>query len=70
MSRDKPGALFSRIEDKGYTFPVLQGTQEVMDNLDVYKYPTVILLNKKGEIVFMGELDDAEKKLETMLGSL
>ena len=67
MSRDKPGALFQRIEDKDYTFPVLQGTQEVMDLLGVYKYPSVMILNQKGEMVFMGELEDAEKKLESML---
>lgn len=70
MNKDKPGALFSKIEGKGYSFPVLQGSQEMMDKLEVYKYPTVILLNKQGKIVFMGELDDAEKKLESMLGSL
>ena len=67
MSRDKPGALFQRIEDKDYTFPVLQGTQEIMDLLGVYKYPSVMILNQKGEMVFMGELEDAEKKLESML---
>ncbi len=69
MNQDKPGALFSRIEEKGYTFPVLQGTQEVMDALDVYKYPTVMLFNQKGEMIFMGELEDAENKMETILES-
>ena len=67
MPRDKPGALFQRIEDKDYTFPVLEGTQEVMDLLGVYKYPSVMILNQKGEMVFMGELADAELKLESML---
>jgi hypothetical protein len=70
MPRDKPGALFQRIEDKGYTFPVLQGTQEVMDLLGVYKYPSVMILNQKGEMVFMGELEEAETKLESMLSRL
>lgn len=67
MPRDKPGALFQRIEDKQYTFPVLGGTQQVMDLLGVYKYPSVMILNQKGEMVFMGELEDAELKLESML---
>ncbi|UCE70291.1 MAG: TlpA family protein disulfide reductase [Flavobacteriaceae bacterium] len=67
MPRDKPGALFQRIEDKGYTFPVLRGTQEVMDLLGVYKYPSVMILNQQGEMVFVGELEDAEIKLESML---
>lgn len=67
MRSDHPNALFERIEDKGYSFPVLRGTQEVMDAFDVYKYPTVIILDRNGEIVFMGELEDAERKLESML---
>lgn len=67
MKRDKPGALFSTIEEKEYTFPVLGGTQKDMDALGVYKYPTVMLLDRDGLIVFMGELEEAEKKLELIL---
>ncbi|MFY0653960.1 MAG: TlpA family protein disulfide reductase [Cyclobacteriaceae bacterium] len=66
---DKPGALFSRIEEKNYTFPVLKGTQEMMDTLGVYKYPTIMVLNKNGEISFMGELDKAEEKIEILLNN-
>ncbi len=69
MKRDEPGALFSTIEEKEYTFPVLRGTQEDMDALEVYKYPTVMLLNRKGEIVFVGELEEAEIKLTTLLNN-
>ena len=67
MKRDEPGALFSTIEEKGYTFPVLRGTQEVLDALGVYKYPTVMLIDRNGFIVFTGELEQAEKKLESLL---
>ncbi|MEN8247907.1 MAG: TlpA disulfide reductase family protein [Bacteroidota bacterium] len=66
MKRDKQGELFTRIEKKNYTFPVLQGTQEIMDSFDVYVYPTVILLNREGEVVFMGELEDAEKTIQSL----
>ena len=64
---DDPQKLFTRIEEKGYTFPVVRGTQEAMDALGVYVYPTVILINKKGEVVFMGELDEAELMLADLL---
>ena len=67
MRRDGPEELFTKIEEKDYTFPVLKGTQEAMDAFGVYKYPTVVLLNKKGEMVFMGELDAARVKLESLL---
>lgn len=70
MPQDKPYELFSRIEERGYTFPVLQGNQKVIDALNVNSYPTVMLLNQKGEIIFMGELEDAEKKIETILESI
>ena len=49
---------------------VLHATQEVMDQLDVYKYPTVMLLNQNGEMVYMGELEDVEKQIEKMLESI
>lgn len=67
MKGDKPGALFSTIEEKQYTFAVLRGTQEDMDALGVHRYPTVMLLNRKGEIIFIGELDQAEKRIESLL---
>lgn len=67
MKRDEPGSLFSTIEEKNYTFPVLKGNQKDLDALGVYKYPTVMLLDKNGLIVFMGEHDEVEKKLESLL---
>ncbi len=64
---DDPDILFSKIEEKGYTFPVLRGTQQEIDSLGVNFFPTVMLLNKKGEIVFMGELLDAKIMLDMLL---
>jgi len=64
---DDPNRLFKAIEEKGYTFPVLNGTQDEMDLMGVYYFPTVILLNKKGEIVFKGEIEDAKLMLKTLL---
>jgi len=64
---DDPDILFSKIEEKGYTFPVLKGTQQKINSLGVYFFPTVMLLNKKGEIVFIGELPDAKIMLQKLL---
>ena len=66
---DDPEELFSKIEDKGYTFPVLRGNQDLMDALGIYKYPTVMILDKEGKKIFLGNLDDAEKKLEYLLNA-
>lgn len=64
---DEPEELFSKIKDKGYTFPVLRGNQNLMDALGIYKYPSVMILDKEGKMIFLGNLDDAEKKLEYLL---
>ncbi|MEL4457317.1 hypothetical protein [Lutimonas vermicola] len=61
---------FSNKVRRGYSFPVLQGTQEVMDKLDVYKYPTVMVLNQNSEVVYMGALEAVEKQIEKMLESI
>jgi len=66
---DDPEELFSKIEDKGYTFPVLRGNQDLMDALGIYKYPSVMILDKEGKMIFLGNLDDAEKKLEYTLNA-
>jgi thiol-disulfide isomerase/thioredoxin len=66
---DDPEELFSKIEEKGYTFPVLRGNQDLMDALGIYKYPTVMILDKDGKNIFLGNLDDAEKKLEYILNA-
>jgi thiol-disulfide isomerase/thioredoxin len=67
MRNDEPNELFTSIEEEGYTFPVLRGTQEMMDAFDVYVYPTVVLLNKDGKVVFMGEIEKAEELITDLL---
>ncbi len=67
MKKDEAGRLFTAIEEKGYHFPVLGGTQEGMDAFGVYVYPTVVLLNTRGEVVFMGEIEKAEAQIELLL---
>ncbi|AGA79245.1 TlpA family protein disulfide reductase [Echinicola vietnamensis] len=67
MSSDRPGQAFEAIRDKGYTFNVLQGTQKIMDDFGVYVYPTVVVLNKEGSVVYMGSLDRAQDIIESLL---
>jgi thiol-disulfide isomerase/thioredoxin len=67
MKRDKPREMFTAIEEKDYRFPVLAGSQQIMDDFGVYVYPTVVILGKKGEMLFMGELEKAEEMLDKLL---
>ena len=66
MRQDKTNAWIDRIKQKKYSFPVLKSDQETLDKLNIYKYPTVVILNKKGELVLMGEIEEAEKKLASI----
>ena len=64
---DDPEILFGLIAEKGYTFPVLRGTKEEISGLGVSWFPTVMLINQRGEVVFKGDLEDAEAKLASLL---
>ena len=64
---DDPEKLFSRIEDKGYSFPVLRGEGDEIAELGVSSFPTILLLNENGEVVFQGELEQAKLMLEELL---
>lgn len=62
-----PDIVLNSIEEQGYSFPVVQGSDVVMGSFDLRFYPTVILLDKNGKICFKGELEAAESKLESLL---
>jgi hypothetical protein len=68
MPRDNQGEAFENLTQKGYSFPVLMGNQEILEALDVYVYPTVILLDQNGMIVFKGEIEEAELLIESLIG--
>ncbi|QDH80126.1 redoxin domain-containing protein [Echinicola soli] len=67
MNSDHPGQAFESIRKKGYDFNVLQGTQKVMDDFGVYVYPTVVVLNTEGKVVFRGQLDKAKDVIKSLL---
>ncbi|UCS92930.1 TlpA family protein disulfide reductase [Echinicola marina] len=66
MPKDKPNQLFEAIEEKGYTFPVLKGTQKVMDDFDIYVYPTIVVLDQEGNVAFMGKIEGVEDVIQKL----
>jgi len=70
MPRDSPGDAFENLTQWDYSFPVLLGNQEILDALDVYVYPTVIVLNQNGMVVFKGEIEEAELALESLISGM
>ena len=69
LAHDKEGESFTIIFDRGYSFPTLQGgsTEEAINIFGVTYYPTVIVLNTAGEMVFRGDMEKAFSFLDSEL---
>ena len=69
LAQDNEGVSFEIISERGYSFATLQGGQseDAKDIFGVYVYPTVIVLNKTGSIVFRGSSEKAFSFLEKEL---
>lgn len=59
----------SRIDKMNYTFPVWSVAQKdtLLNILRIDGYPTVILLDEKRNVLFKGNLKNAQKKLEDLI---
>ena len=72
LPQDKEGVSFEIISEKGYSFPTLQGGQaedaKILFGID--GYPTVIVLNPVGAMVFRGSLERAVSFIENELKSI
>ena len=58
---------FSIIKEQGFSFPLLQGSQTVMELFQVRSYPSALLIDESGTIVFKGDLKGAELKIDQLL---
>jgi hypothetical protein len=69
LPHDKEGISFELISKNGYSFPVLQSGQleDAKNMFGVNVYPTVIILNKTGTMVFRGSLEKAFSFVENEL---
>lgn len=65
---DKDGDAFRIIKERGYSFPVLICRDKaLLKRLNITGYPTVLIINRKGELVFRGDIEDAGKKMEELI---
>lgn len=67
MKNDKPNQLFTSVEDKNYTFPVVRGSQKLMDDFGINYYPTVVIIDPEGNLIFRGGIEKVEEVLEDLL---
>lgn len=58
---------FSIIKEQGYSFPLLKGSQTVMELFQVRAFPSVLLINETGTIVYKGDLKGAATEIEQLL---
>lgn len=65
---DKKGDAFRIINERGHSFPVLICKDKATLNaLNITCYPTVLVINRGGELVFRGDIEDADRKVEELL---
>jgi thiol-disulfide isomerase/thioredoxin len=65
---DKPGDAFRVIREEGHTFPVaVMKSENAARDFGVRLYPTVLILDPTGTVVFKGDIDEAERKIEVLL---
>ncbi|MTI40892.1 TlpA family protein disulfide reductase [Fulvivirga lutimaris] len=69
MYNDGPDQLFTAIEKKNYTFPVVRGSEELMNDFGIAYYPTTIIIDANGNIIFKGDISQVEETLEKLISS-
>ena len=69
LSRDNEGVAFEIFSERGYSFPTLQGgkTEDAENIFGVTVYPTVVVLNPAGVMVFRGNKENAFSFVESEL---
>ena len=69
LPRDKEGASFEIFSERGYSFPTLQGgeVEDAKSIFGVTVYPTIVVLNPAGVMVFRGNMEKAFSFVEKEL---
>ena len=61
---DRPSQAYDMITKRGYSFPVAKlKNNSLIDSLAISVYPTTILIDEKGYVIFKGNLDNGIKSL-------
>ena len=64
LETDRPSQAYDMITKRGYSFPVAKlKNNSLIDSLAISVYPTTILINEKGYVIFKGNLDNGIKFL-------
>jgi len=69
VETDKPGEAFEVIREEGYTFPVAVASDgEMPEKLGVKFYPTTLVIDRQGKIVYRGDIEGAAAMVDELRG--
>jgi len=64
LQRDTSGQAFAIVKRKNCTFPIVISKDEALpEKIGIKGYPTVLVIDKEGNIVFRGEIENVEKQI-------
>ncbi|HEV7643061.1 MAG TPA: hypothetical protein VGO50_03890 [Pyrinomonadaceae bacterium] len=62
-----PGEAFEVIREEGYTFPVaVAADEELPEKLGVKVYPTTLVIDRQGKIVYRGDIAGARAMVDEL----
>lgn len=65
LPTDQPTRAYDMIHKRGYSFPVAKlQTLSIIDSLSISFFPTTILVNEDGRVIFKGSIDNGVNLLE------
>jgi thiol-disulfide isomerase/thioredoxin len=69
IKRDTERAAFITLQKRGYSFPVyrLEMEDPILKQMGVNGYPTVLIFDKQGNVIFRGDIENVAKYLLELL---
>ncbi|GAB3921068.1 TlpA family protein disulfide reductase [Mucilaginibacter myungsuensis] len=66
--RDKGANPIAYLKSFGYTFPMLISLdKKVAEDMTITNYPTIFIIDAKGDIIYKGDIETVKQRLEKML---
>lgn len=67
-SRDEKNNPFTYLSNKGYSFPMLVSVdKQINKKMQIVGFPTIFILNTKGEIVYKGDIKGLTERISSLL---
>jgi hypothetical protein len=61
LKQDTAGQAFADIKGKGYSFPILLPSNDLLPEMfNVISYPTTFIIDKSGKVIFRGDITNAK----------